>query len=319
MKYLLSVAFLLVSIQAQGNFLSAWKNDYLAACAMEKKDFKRAQDIYTEQLDQNPYDVTVNYNLGLAMYHQKKSQDALAYFQRAAQYAGDDNALREQALYNKGNALVDLKKSDEAIDAYRNVLDICSDNKKAQKAIEFLQQKKQEQEKKSDQNNDKQQDCGDKNSSQDQKNDDTNSQREEKDNAGERSQHKKQQQSQKHNDSAQKDLAQKKDEACEQSDDKRSDHKKSNQSNKKNDKQAGENQLFDSSSKSDNKDDDSMMPDLSDELKDRVDGKPGDDTRLDKQGGYIIQELADNEDQILKQLLKMNTNKGATHYGQKNW
>ena len=59
---------------------------------------------------------------------------------------------------------------------------------------------------------------------------------------------------------------------------------------------------------------------LSDKYAAEVDSKIQDDKRLDSRASYVLAKMQEQEENIQKQLLKMNVSKqGALNHGQKNW
>jgi tetratricopeptide (TPR) repeat protein len=68
-----------------------------------------------------PESGAISYNLGNALYRQKRYEDAAAALGRAAQ--SQDAAVRHQSLHNLGNTFFESGKLPEALEAYRRALD----------------------------------------------------------------------------------------------------------------------------------------------------------------------------------------------------
>lgn len=155
----------------QPNFIvDAWRQ-YQAYNAYDVGNYEQAGIVYTKLLQNDPYDAQVNYNMGLVFYKQKKHEMASHYFDRAVGHSKNSSLLKEQALFNLGNAYVEQKKLYEAMGSYSKVLELNSKNDKARHNLEYVKQLLQEQQKdQQDKNNQSQ------NDSKNQQNSDTNQQ-----------------------------------------------------------------------------------------------------------------------------------------------
>ena len=118
--------------------------------AYRKQEFDKAQEFYRKVLEQSPRNATASYNLGNALYRDKKTEEAEKLFAMAAENAGDKIA-KADAYYNKGVSLTMQKKTAESIVEYKAALRI---NPKDSLARENLQRALQEQ-KSQQQNNQK--------------------------------------------------------------------------------------------------------------------------------------------------------------------
>jgi Ca-activated chloride channel family protein len=120
-----------------------WKTpDQQGMQAFKEQDFDKAANKFVDPVWQ-----------GTALYKNKNFEAALMAFQQSDSI---------QALYNQGNTLAQLGKIDEAIEAYQQVLDKDPDNQDAKANKELLEQIKEQQEQKENQESDKQeQDQGD--------------------------------------------------------------------------------------------------------------------------------------------------------------
>ncbi len=120
--------------------------------AYRKQEFDKAQDFYRKVLEKTPANAVASYNLGNALYRDKKTEEAEKLFDLAAENAADKNA-KADAHYNKGVTLTMQKKIAESIQAYKQALRL---NPNDSLARENLQRALQEQ--KSQQQNNKKND-----------------------------------------------------------------------------------------------------------------------------------------------------------------
>lgn len=106
---------------------------------------------YERALQQRPDDLTVHYNRGAALYALGRYPEAQREFQRAAESTSPsvDPGLRADAYYNTGNALLQQKQAQPAIDAYKHALRLRPDDRRAKWNLELaLRQLEQEQQQK---------------------------------------------------------------------------------------------------------------------------------------------------------------------------
>ncbi len=106
-----------------------------------KQEFDKAQEYYRKVLEQSPRNATASYNLGNALYRDKKTEEAEKLFALAAENS-EDKIARGDAHYNKGVSLTMQKKTAESIQAYKEALRL---NPKDSLARENLQRALQEQ------------------------------------------------------------------------------------------------------------------------------------------------------------------------------
>jgi Ca-activated chloride channel homolog len=156
MKYfLLIIAFLLtpsVSSTAQTAHQSLRKGDADYA----KNDFKKSEEHYRRALETEKSSKAA-YNLGNAIYGQKRYDEAIQQYDDVAKKT-NDNQLKFNSLYNKGNAHFWKKEYPQAVDAYKNALRLNPNDDDAKKNLALAQRmkkKEDEQKKKDEQNKDK--------------------------------------------------------------------------------------------------------------------------------------------------------------------
>jgi len=155
MKLYILLSFIFCSMLVQTNFLTDAWYQYQAQHAYTASNYDRAGTLYTQLLQQDPYDAQANYNMGLVLYGQKNYETASHYFERAAAHSGRQLTLKEHALFNQGNAYVEQKKLYEAIGSYSKVLEINPKNDRARHNLEYVKQLLQEQQQKTNEAQDK--------------------------------------------------------------------------------------------------------------------------------------------------------------------
>jgi Ca-activated chloride channel family protein len=352
MKRSIIFATLLNSCFIHSNFIVDSLSNYRGNHAFAKKDFKRAQAEYSKILESSPYDPEANYNVGLSLYKQNRFEDAQHYFDRAEQSAGKNNVLLEQALFNEGNAYVQLKKLENALKSYEKVLEVNPKNQQAQQNIDIVKKMMQQPPDQQDQDNgsDDQKDENQKNKdgkqkknkkdqrsndqrSNDQQSDDQDSSDQDSDDLDQKekqkqesSKQKKQQGKNNKGDEQDNQADQQADEndTQENKDQQLEKSKKQTRDGKQTQKEKQQEQSLQKSQEQqdqfNDQDEKGNAAELQDELAEQVEAKPEDDDRLDKRSALVMQKMSEHEDNLQKQILKMNVSKsGAAKYGQKNW
>lgn len=118
-----------------------------------KQDFEKAEVEYRKALDKKAESYQAAFNLGDALYKQKKYEEALQQFSALAKDEANKERLGE-LYYNIGNTLLALQKTDESIEAYKESLRNVPDSEKAKYNLEFARHKKQQDQQNQDQNKD---------------------------------------------------------------------------------------------------------------------------------------------------------------------
>src|ERR1043165_3518275 len=88
-----------------------------------KENFSEAEANYKKALDVKNNMPEATFNLGDAVYQQKRYDDAVKQFQLSAQ-TNPDPAIKAKAYHNLCNTYSEQKKWDEAVKAYKNALKI---------------------------------------------------------------------------------------------------------------------------------------------------------------------------------------------------
>lgn len=115
--------------------------------AYEKKDYENAITQYQQATVKNPADPTAAYNMGNALYKNKKADEAVQAYDEAASKASSKSD-KAKAFYNKGVVLQNNKKLPECIEAYKNALKLNPQDEDARQNLQKALQQQKEQQKK---------------------------------------------------------------------------------------------------------------------------------------------------------------------------
>ena len=122
-----------------------------------KQDFEKAEVEYRKVLDTEVKSYEGAFNLGDALYKQKKFDEALQQFQSLAQNEKDKEKLGE-LYHNIGNTLLAMNKLDESIEAYKQSLRNRPNSQETKYNLEFARKQKQDQQNQDQQNQDQNKD-----------------------------------------------------------------------------------------------------------------------------------------------------------------
>ena len=158
LNFMLLVFCTNLNAQSDKKFIRQGNREY------EKDKFSDSEISYRKAVDKNKQSTDAIFNVGDALYKQKKYEEAGKEFIENANQ-NDDKNKKSAGLYNLGNSLLKANKVKESIDAYISSLKLRPDNKEAkynlayaQDLLKLQEQQKQQQQKnkeKQDQNNDK--------------------------------------------------------------------------------------------------------------------------------------------------------------------
>ena len=115
--------------------------------AYEKKDYDNAITQYQQATVKDPADPTAQYNLGNALYKNKKTDEAVLAYDEAASNASSKTD-KSKSFYNKGVVLQNNKKLPECIEAYKNALKLNPQDEDARQNLQKALQQQKEQQKK---------------------------------------------------------------------------------------------------------------------------------------------------------------------------
>jgi Ca-activated chloride channel family protein len=126
--------------------------------------FSESEISYRKAIDKNKMSKDAGFNLGDALYKQNKYDEAGKQFLETSGSMTDNNK-KSASLYNLGNSLLNNKKVQESIEAYKNSLKINPGNKEAKYNLAYAQDllKQQQQQQQQDQKDKNKEDNKDKN------------------------------------------------------------------------------------------------------------------------------------------------------------
>ena len=117
--------------------------------AYDKKEYYNAETNYKQATEKNPVNATAQYNLGNALYKNKKTDEAVLAYDEALSNAVSKED-KSKSYYNKGVVLQNNKKLPECIEAYKNALKLNPQDEDARQNLQKALQKQKEEEKKDD-------------------------------------------------------------------------------------------------------------------------------------------------------------------------
>ena len=183
----LIVIFILFSVQLfaqkerkfirKGN--EYFNSAYSDSTKKDTADFSKAEVSYRKAIEKKPESFDAAFNLGDALYKQKKFKEASNQFQTLASNQKDKQKLA-QTYHNLGNSLLQSNKLEESIEAYKNSLRSNPEDMATKYNLAFAQdklkkQKQQQKNQKQNKQNKDQKDNKDK-KNKDKKNQDKNKQ-----------------------------------------------------------------------------------------------------------------------------------------------
>lgn len=117
---------------------------------MEKK-YAEAEASYRQSVEKSKESVQGNFNLGDALFKQKKFDNAAQKFTDIAS-SSDNKDVKAQAYHNLGNSLLESKKLEESIAAYKKSLMNNPKDDETRYNLAYAMEKLKEQEKNKDKN-----------------------------------------------------------------------------------------------------------------------------------------------------------------------
>ena len=114
------------------------------------QDFEKAEVEYRKAIDKKALSFEAGFNLGDALYKQKKYEEALQQFSAMAKEEKDKARLGE-LYHNIGNTLLAMEKTEESIEAYKESLRNRPNSAETKYNLEYARHKQQQ-----DQNKDNQ-------------------------------------------------------------------------------------------------------------------------------------------------------------------
>ncbi|HEY8784448.1 MAG TPA: tetratricopeptide repeat protein [Mucilaginibacter sp.] len=155
MKRLLIILFLLqgarLFAQQEKSYVKKGNDLY------KQQKYQEAEADYRKSVEKKNQNIEGNFNLGDALYKQKKFTDAGEQFNKLAGSANSNKALTAAAYHNMGNSLLENKKLEESIEAYKKSLLNNPKDDETRYNLAYAQEKlkKQQQQQKDNKNQDK--------------------------------------------------------------------------------------------------------------------------------------------------------------------
>lgn len=136
----------------------------------EKGDYETASKSYLDILNTNINSLKGNYNLGNTLYQREKYEEAIPYFQKAAEET-KDKVVRSNAYHNLGNSYLKGEKYKEAVESYMQALRDNPENYDTKNNLALAQRiiRQQQEQKKQQQQQQQQQEQDPNNDNKDQK------------------------------------------------------------------------------------------------------------------------------------------------------
>lgn len=124
--------------------------------AYKKGEYDKSVQHYQQAVQQTPNNPTANYNLGNAQVKNNKFDEATHSYDATIQNS-QDKAVKENAYYNKGVAMIRQKKLQESIDAWKNAVKLDPNDAEARENLEkaLKEQRQQQQQQQQQQQNQK--------------------------------------------------------------------------------------------------------------------------------------------------------------------
>nr|WP_294869642.1 tetratricopeptide repeat protein [uncultured Pedobacter sp.] len=150
---------IIISILLQGTLLFAQKEKkyiHKGNQLYQEKKYAEAEASYRESVDKSKASVEGNFNLGDALYKQKKFDNAAQKFTDIAS-SSENRAVKAKAYHNLGNSLLESKKLEESIEAYKKSLINNPKDDETRYNLAYAQEKlkQQQQQQNKDKNKDK--------------------------------------------------------------------------------------------------------------------------------------------------------------------
>lgn len=112
--------------------------------AFEQENYSKASSKFLDAIKINEKDFTAHYNLGNALYKDKKYEDAINQYKKAESLAKNQRD-KTASLYNLGNAYMKAGNKKQAAEYYKKALKQDPYNEKIRKNYEIAKRKEPEQ------------------------------------------------------------------------------------------------------------------------------------------------------------------------------
>ncbi|MNK03534.1 Tetratricopeptide repeat protein [compost metagenome] len=118
----------------------------------QQQKYAEAEASYRQSVEKTKESVAGNFNLGDALYKQKKFDNAAQKFTEIAA-SSENKAVKAQAYHNLGNSLLESKKLEESIEAYKKSLINNPKDDQTRYNLAYAQEKLKQQQQQQDKNN----------------------------------------------------------------------------------------------------------------------------------------------------------------------
>lgn len=131
-----------------------WLNTRKGNDQYNLKNYPAAEKNYLEALTTDTMKQVASYNLGNALYQQKKYEEAARFFADAM--VGNNKDTLARAWHNMGNSLLEQQKYEESINAYKEALKLHPEDADTRYNLAYAQSKLKKQQQQQQQQNQKQ-------------------------------------------------------------------------------------------------------------------------------------------------------------------
>ncbi len=138
-RVILIITYASASLHAAS--FTAWRADQ----AYQNADLNKARLLYEEVAARDPQDMQALYNAGKTAYKLKDYEAAKQAFEKVSRSLLSSPELKEQALFNYADNLVQQHSYPKALALYETVLDLNQHNEHTQKRIDLVKKLQEEQ------------------------------------------------------------------------------------------------------------------------------------------------------------------------------
>lgn len=161
----------------------------------ETGKYANAEIDYRKALEKNKSSYAGTYNLGDALYKQKKYEEAVQQFNNSANMSKNKKDMAN-SYHNLGNALLEAKKYEQSVDAFKNSLKLNPTDNDTRYNLAYAQSMLKQQQQQQQQNQDKKDDKNKQDKQQQSKQDQNKENQEKKENEQQQNQEKQDQKNQ---------------------------------------------------------------------------------------------------------------------------
>lgn len=154
----LKFIFILLTVAAFSEFgygQNTQSKDYVIRGNREynQDDFQKAEAQYRTALSEEENSVKANYNLGNALYQQKKYDQSRAHFDKIIQNGSASNSDKASAYHNIGKSYLDEKNYEKAVENFKDALKLNPNDDETRYNYALAKKKLEEKQKEDRKNN----------------------------------------------------------------------------------------------------------------------------------------------------------------------